>query len=77
MPYKDPQKQREAVRRSREREQQLAVVESEDLPEPLNRDEVLRLLSREAKKGHVGAMRLLLREQLRDACRLPLSVPPP
>ena len=77
MPYKDPQKQREAVRRSRERKQQLAVVESEDLPEPLNRDEVLRLLSREAKKGHVGAMRLLLHEQLRDACRLPLSVPPP
>jgi hypothetical protein len=54
MPYKDPEERRETVLRSRDKRQQLAVVESNDLPQALTWDGVLRVLSREAKKGHVG-----------------------
>lgn len=70
MPYKDPARQRAAQRASKQRRRAVAVGEARDgagaLPEPPDRDEVLRLLGVAARSGSVTAMKALLDEYRRD-----------
>ena len=69
MPYKDPEKRREAVRRYRIRKG--LATGPLDLktasPGRPSRDELLRALGVRAREGCVPAMRLLLKEYRRDA----------
>jgi hypothetical protein len=70
MPYKDPEKRREAVRRHRVR-RGLAIAPFTDedaaaAPDPPSRDELLRVLGVQARAGNVAAIRLLLLEYRRQ-----------
>lgn len=73
MPYKDPDKQRQAAResarrrRAAKRKGKVAQVIAERdadvpkvLPEPPDEDELVRLLGVQARLGHVQAAKLLL-----------------
>jgi hypothetical protein len=67
MPYKDPEKRREAVRRHRVRKG-LAIgpLDLGDPSERLSREVLLRALGVRAREGCVPAMGLLLEEYRRD-----------
>lgn len=73
MPYKDPEKrkavQRESQRRRRERLAKAATLGAESpagvLPDPPDRETVLKLLGMQARAGHVTAMKTLLEEYRR------------
>ena len=63
---------REAKRRQGRPKSMVAKLAEEvqslaDLPDPPERDEILKLLGVQARDGHVQAMRLLLEEQRREA----------
>jgi hypothetical protein len=63
MPYKDPQKQREATRKAVAKHRARPVAELlglEGLPEPPSEDECVRLLGVKARAGNVPAIKLLL-----------------
>jgi hypothetical protein len=69
MPYADPAKRRKARRESAARaraRKKAAPAVIASLPDPPDRDELLRLLGRQAREGHVVAMRALLEEYRRD-----------
>jgi hypothetical protein len=63
MPYKDPEKQRAAVRRSQAKALARPLTEAlgtDELPDPPGRDELIRLLGVKARAGNVPAMKILL-----------------
>lgn len=72
MPYSDPDRQRQAQRESarRCRAQRGQGLDPLELPddgdEPPTRDQLLRALGVQARKGNVAAIRLLLAEYRRD-----------
>jgi hypothetical protein len=65
MPYKDPEKRREAVRRHRVRKG-LAIGPLDLDPGRPSREDLLRALGVRAREGCVPAMRLLLEEYRRE-----------
>lgn len=63
MPYKDPEKQREAERRSQAKRRARMAAEEFDvdnLPEEPSREQLIRLLGMKARRGDVPAIKLLL-----------------
>jgi hypothetical protein len=72
MPYKDPEKQREARRAYRVRKG-LAIADLSEIigDRPLNRDVLLQALGIRAREGCVPAMRLLLEEYRREGSEQP------
>jgi hypothetical protein len=77
MPYKDPDKAREATRQrvKRHRVRQGATIDrladqvkdAAELPEAPTREFLIRALGVQAREGNVPAIRLLLEEYRRDA----------
>jgi hypothetical protein len=68
MPYKDPERRRQADRDRKRRKRSLVAVSDLEgaLPDPPSRDELLRILGVMARNGQVTAIRLLLDELRRD-----------
>ena len=73
MPYKDPDQERaatrERVRRHRARKGTAIgrlVQDAAELPEPPDRDFLLRALGVQAREGNVAAIKLLLEEYRRE-----------